>query len=246
MFLPGESHGRRNLVGCSPWGRTASDTTEAMQQQQQPHKQPSSINVNFTCTEELDMTTERALVGLSAEPPPMAQLSPPRLCPRPEVRQLCRCPVPSQVHRWLGGLGTWLHDYSSPLSPSSQRSRCQTHPSSHMSRSKPGLGGPAHQHHSFLSSSWAVRRVIMLIWGSVGVGVGGVVRYARPVSPPKTSVTPPPHPRSSINRPKCSCAHSLCQEQKRCGGPDCWGCPRRKTLIITEQLQMGVWSLSQP
>ena len=172
MFLPGESHGRRSLVGCSPWGRTASDTTESMQQQQ-PHKQPSSINVNFTCTEELDMTTERALVGLSAEPPPMAQLSPPRLCPRPEVRQLCRCPAPSQVHRWLGGLGTWLHDYSSPLSPSSQRSRCQTHPSSHMSRSKPGLGGPAHQHHSFLSSSWAVRRVIMLIWGSVGVGVGG-------------------------------------------------------------------------
>ena len=29
MFLPGESHGRRSLVGCSPWGRTESDTTEA-------------------------------------------------------------------------------------------------------------------------------------------------------------------------------------------------------------------------
>ena len=28
-FLPGESHGRRSLVGCSPWGRTESDTTEA-------------------------------------------------------------------------------------------------------------------------------------------------------------------------------------------------------------------------
>ena len=24
-----KSHGRRNLVGCSPWGRTESDTTEA-------------------------------------------------------------------------------------------------------------------------------------------------------------------------------------------------------------------------
>ena len=23
VFLPGESHGRRSLVGCSPWGRTA-------------------------------------------------------------------------------------------------------------------------------------------------------------------------------------------------------------------------------
>ena len=21
VFLPGESHGRRNLLGCSPWGR---------------------------------------------------------------------------------------------------------------------------------------------------------------------------------------------------------------------------------
>ena len=29
VFLPGESHGRRSLVGCSPWGRTESDTTEA-------------------------------------------------------------------------------------------------------------------------------------------------------------------------------------------------------------------------
>ena len=29
VFLPGESHGRRSLVGCSPWGHTQSDTTEA-------------------------------------------------------------------------------------------------------------------------------------------------------------------------------------------------------------------------
>ena len=35
MFLPGESHGQRSLVGCSPWGRTESDTTEATWQQQQ-------------------------------------------------------------------------------------------------------------------------------------------------------------------------------------------------------------------
>ena len=27
VFLPGESHGRRSLVGCSPWGHTESDTT---------------------------------------------------------------------------------------------------------------------------------------------------------------------------------------------------------------------------
>ena len=28
VFLPGESHGQKSLVGCSPWGLTESDTTE--------------------------------------------------------------------------------------------------------------------------------------------------------------------------------------------------------------------------
>ena len=28
VLLPGESHGWRSLVGCSPWGREKSDTTE--------------------------------------------------------------------------------------------------------------------------------------------------------------------------------------------------------------------------
>ena len=28
--LPGKSHGRRSLVGCSPWGRYKSDTTEQL------------------------------------------------------------------------------------------------------------------------------------------------------------------------------------------------------------------------
>jgi len=30
VLLPGESHGRRSLVGCSPWGRWESDTTERL------------------------------------------------------------------------------------------------------------------------------------------------------------------------------------------------------------------------
>ena len=30
VFLPGESHGQRSLVGC-PWGRSESDMTEATQ-----------------------------------------------------------------------------------------------------------------------------------------------------------------------------------------------------------------------
>ena len=29
VFLPGEPHGQRSLVGCSPWGHTEPDTTEA-------------------------------------------------------------------------------------------------------------------------------------------------------------------------------------------------------------------------
>ena len=29
VFLPGESQGQMNLVGCHLWGRTESDTTEA-------------------------------------------------------------------------------------------------------------------------------------------------------------------------------------------------------------------------
>ena len=30
VLLPGKFHGRRSLVGCSPWGRWESDTTERL------------------------------------------------------------------------------------------------------------------------------------------------------------------------------------------------------------------------
>ena len=30
VLLPGKPHGRRSLVGCSPWGRYKSDTTERL------------------------------------------------------------------------------------------------------------------------------------------------------------------------------------------------------------------------
>ena len=30
VLLPGKSHGRRSLVGCSPWGCKESDTTEQL------------------------------------------------------------------------------------------------------------------------------------------------------------------------------------------------------------------------
>ena len=35
VFLPGESQGRQSLVGCRLWGRTESDSTEVIWQQQQ-------------------------------------------------------------------------------------------------------------------------------------------------------------------------------------------------------------------
>ena len=38
VLLPGESQGWGSLVGCRPWGRTESDTTEATQQQQHSYK----------------------------------------------------------------------------------------------------------------------------------------------------------------------------------------------------------------
>ena len=44
VLLPGKSHGRRSLVGCSPWGLEESDTTEllhfhfhALEKEMAPH-----------------------------------------------------------------------------------------------------------------------------------------------------------------------------------------------------------------
>ena len=49
VFLPGESHGQRSLVGCCLWGRTESDTTEATQQQQQQAWNNCSSDVSGNC-----------------------------------------------------------------------------------------------------------------------------------------------------------------------------------------------------
>ena len=45
-ILPGESQGRRSLVGCRLWGRIELDTTEATQQQQQ---QQQGQNIRHPC-----------------------------------------------------------------------------------------------------------------------------------------------------------------------------------------------------
>ena len=47
VFLPGESQGRGSLVGCSPWGRTESDATDASQQQHHTVLYSSCINLQF-------------------------------------------------------------------------------------------------------------------------------------------------------------------------------------------------------
>ena len=52
VFLPGESQGRGSLVGCSPWGREESDTTEVTWQQQQQQVGPSQVPLsNHPCVD---------------------------------------------------------------------------------------------------------------------------------------------------------------------------------------------------
>ena len=48
VFLPGESQGRRSLVGCRLWSRTETDTTEATWQQQQQQQQQYSLCTDFS------------------------------------------------------------------------------------------------------------------------------------------------------------------------------------------------------
>ena len=48
VFLPGESQGWGNLVGCRLWGGTESDMTDATQQQQQQSCKEDSFHHVFT------------------------------------------------------------------------------------------------------------------------------------------------------------------------------------------------------
>ena len=50
VLLPGESQGRRSLVGCRPWGRTESDTTERLH-----------LHFSLSCTGEGNGTHPSAL-----------------------------------------------------------------------------------------------------------------------------------------------------------------------------------------
>ena len=47
VFLPGESQGQRGLVGCHPWGRTESDTTEVTEQQQAGVESKTKLYISY-------------------------------------------------------------------------------------------------------------------------------------------------------------------------------------------------------
>ena len=65
VFLPGESQGRRSLVGCRLWGRTV-DTTEATSQQQQEQLQIRiTVSVNFDITDSMALIKFHGCVIIS-------------------------------------------------------------------------------------------------------------------------------------------------------------------------------------
>ena len=64
VFLPGESQGRRSLVGCCLWGRTESDMTEATQQQQQV-----AVALSLGRGQKADSGSETG-AGVASPPPP--------------------------------------------------------------------------------------------------------------------------------------------------------------------------------
>ena len=68
VFLPGESQGRGSQVGCCLWGRTESDTTEVMQQQQQcllgsSHKNPFKRTKEVSTQEDFSLDFPDGLDG---------------------------------------------------------------------------------------------------------------------------------------------------------------------------------------
>ena len=48
VFLPGEFHGQRNLVGYSPWGHKESDMSEATSSHKDKRKSQLPLSVSVT------------------------------------------------------------------------------------------------------------------------------------------------------------------------------------------------------
>ena len=86
VFLPGESHGQRSLADYSPWGRKASDTTEATR-----HEQAHRVQRGGGGTE----PAVRREVGTAGSA-------------SPHLRSGCPSVLPSlafsRVTRWLGAI----------------------------------------------------------------------------------------------------------------------------------------------
>ena len=90
VLLPGKSHGRRSLVGCSPWGRTESDTTEAMQQQQQ--QQPHFLTAAFLISKQKGLGLIFVVALLAAATAAKSLQSCPTLLSRFSRVRLCATP----------------------------------------------------------------------------------------------------------------------------------------------------------
>ena len=66
VFLPGESHGQRSLVGYSPWGRTELDTIEATELSMQHAITESlkDVNHNLFCDTLYNLSGEAHIFDL--------------------------------------------------------------------------------------------------------------------------------------------------------------------------------------
>ena len=66
VFLPGESHGQRSLVGYSPWGRTKTNTTEATELSMQHAITESlkDVNHNLFCDTLYNLSGEAHIFDL--------------------------------------------------------------------------------------------------------------------------------------------------------------------------------------
>ena len=81
VFLPGESHGRRSLVGCSPWGLTESDTTEATWQHILLIIIFTTVNIVHWMLGNVSVQFSRSVMSNSSRPHESQHTRPP--CPSP-------------------------------------------------------------------------------------------------------------------------------------------------------------------
>ena len=84
VFLPGESQGRRSLVGCRLWGRTESDTTERLSS--------SSSREGRGCGNEGGTMQKQSSCGEGSLSP-----APPRVTQNTILELVWRCRNPHQV-----------------------------------------------------------------------------------------------------------------------------------------------------